>query len=119
MTTDDTASSATAASYDGTFSVSASKSVPLDQLAALDLAIHTLIPWAGSAPRTVSRDGKYPNARWNMDVGTLLVSADRLGSGGTSLTLTRQRLPDSKAADAEKLQLTAQAEAIVASLASA
>ena len=87
---------------DGTFEVSASKTVPRDQLDALRSAVDTLARTYGD-PASQNTTAKFPTARWKLDHGQNLVAmAAPSKNGRTSLTLTWSRLPDADAASAAK-----------------
>lgn len=99
---------------DGTFEVSASKTLPLEQAEALDVVIAVLTASLG-APASRSSTAAYATARWSLPgqsfavgrTGSLLATANPTKNGRTSVTLTNQRLADAEAAGPVKIALTA------------
>lgn len=90
---------------DGTFEVSASKTFPLEQQAALDAVIGAVSASLGR-PASESRAARYPTARWTLPGnGSLLATANPARAGRTSVSLARQRLADAAALAAEKAAL--------------
>jgi len=84
---------------DGTFSVSASKSLPLEPGAALDAAVATVSQSLGVRPVSDNRGGRYLTARWRLDGGeSLLAQAGPARNGKCTLSLTRSRIADAAAA---------------------
>lgn len=83
---------------DGSFEVSASKTFPLEQLAALDAVIAAVTAGLGRSPARESRTARYPTARWKLaEGGSLLATASPTKAGRTSVSLTRQGLADAAA----------------------
>ena len=83
---------------DGSFEVSASKTFPLEQLAALDAASAAVTAGLGQSPTSESRTARYPTARWKLaEGGSLLATANPTKAGRTSVSLTRQGLADAAA----------------------
>jgi hypothetical protein len=79
---------------DGTFDVSASKSLPLDQQAALDAVITAVSAALGTPPHRQSRNVKFITARWELGEREFLLATASPASGGkTSVSLTHQRMP--------------------------
>lgn len=76
---------------DGSFEASVTKTLPLEQLPALDAVIAAVSADLG-APASESRSAKHVTARWSMPVGSLLASAAPTKAGKTSAGLTWQRL---------------------------
>lgn len=80
---------------DGTFEVSASKTLPLEQQPALDALIRTVTTGLGRAPASESREVTFITARWKLDGRqSLLATANPAKDGRTSVSLTHQRLSD-------------------------
>lgn len=83
---------------DGSFEVSASRTFPLEQQAALDTVIAAVTTGLGQAPTSESRAARYPTARWKLaQGGSLLATANPAKAGRTSVSLTRQGLADAAA----------------------
>ncbi|AMB59119.1 DUF4287 domain-containing protein [Microterricola viridarii] len=76
---------------DGSFEASVSKTLPLEQLPALDAVVAALAEELG-APASESRAAKYVTARWAMPVGSLLATIAPSKGGKSSAGLTWQRL---------------------------
>lgn len=82
---------------DGTFEVSASKTFPLEQEAALDAVIGAVSASLGR-PASESRAARYQTARWALPQNvSLLATANPTNAGRTSVSLTHQRLADAAA----------------------
>lgn len=80
---------------DGTYSVSATKTIPLDSHAALDAAIDIVSAHLGAAPDSDNRAARYITARWALDGReSMLASAAPDTDGRTPLTLTHSRIED-------------------------
>jgi len=83
---------------DGSFEVSASKTFPLEQQAALDAVVAAVTAGLGQAPTSESRAARYATARWKLGQGgSLLATANPTKAGRTSVSLTRQGVPDAAA----------------------
>ena len=83
---------------DGSFEVSASKTFPLEQRAALDGVVAAVTAGLGQAPTSESRTARYATARWKLGQGgSLLATANPTKAGRTSVSLTRQGVPDAAA----------------------
>ncbi|TFD53473.1 hypothetical protein E3T55_05535 [Cryobacterium frigoriphilum] len=99
---------------DGTFEVSASKTLPLEQTRALDVVVAVLSASLG-APASRSSTAAYATARWPLPGqvgavargGSLLATANPTKNGRTSVTLTNQRLADPDMAAPVKMALSA------------
>lgn len=99
---------------DGTFEVSASKTLPLEQAQALDVLVAVLSASLG-APASRSSTAAYATARWPLPGqigavargGSLLATANPTKNGRTVVTLTNQRLADAAALAPVKIALTA------------
>jgi hypothetical protein len=77
---------------DGTFEVSASATLPVDQQAALD-AVVAVVTDALGAPTSESREAKYATARWKLEGREVLLATSNPANGGkTSVSLTHQRM---------------------------
>lgn len=92
---------------DGSFEVSASKTLPLEQEAALDAVIRAVSESLGQAPVSERRTANYLTARWKLRQGAILASANPTKVGRTSVTLTHQRLPDAAAVGPAKAAMAA------------
>ncbi|GAB3616480.1 hypothetical protein GCM10027416_10370 [Okibacterium endophyticum] len=90
---------------DGTFEVSVSRTVPLEQRPALDAAIASVTSGVGSDPVAVNTGGKHINARWNLDDGRALLAAVQPSKNGRSaVSLTLSKITDeSTLADAKAM----------------
>ena len=81
---------------DGSFEVSASKTLPLGQQDALTVVIEAVSLGLGTAPQSESRAVNYLTARWALNGReTLLATANPAKAGRTSVSLAHQRLADS------------------------
>lgn len=90
---------------DGSFSVSRSRTVPGERLAAL-AAVRAEIEQRFGAPHTENLSASHPVVRWRLDDGTrLAASAQRPSASGTPITLTAERLPDASALETAKLEI--------------
>lgn len=94
---------------DGTFAVSASKTLPIRADAALDLAIRVVADELGAEPVAVSTTAKHPTARWRDGSDTVQVRVSASGASGdrTSVTLTRSGMADGSRVDTAKPELVA------------
>lgn len=91
---------------DGSFQVSASKTFALEQQAALDAVIRSVTAALGEPPASESREAKFITARWTLaGRESLLATANPTTSGRTSVSLTRQRLPDAAAVGPAKKEM--------------
>lgn len=91
---------------DGTFTVGASKSIPGDQLQALDRAIEVFSAHLGAQPDTVNRTAKYPTARWKLGDGeSILVTANPTRNARTSISAAHSRIGDAARAGTAKDEL--------------
>jgi hypothetical protein len=80
---------------DGTYSVSATKTIPLDSHEALDAAIGIVSAHLGAAPDSDNRSARYITARWKLaGRESMLASAAPDTDGRTPLTLTHSRIDD-------------------------
>jgi len=81
---------------DGTFEVSASTTLPLEQQAALDAVVSAVSASLGRAPSAESREVTFITARWKLGGReSLLATANPTKTGRTSVSLTHQRLAES------------------------
>jgi hypothetical protein len=101
---------------DGTFSVGASRTMPLDQLPLLDRAIEVLTSALAAVPVSVSREAKYVTARWPLPHGeSLLAQVNPTVSGRSSLVLTHSRMPNADVLPHAKARLRSLLDAVAAS----
>ncbi|MFO7689630.1 MAG: hypothetical protein R6W83_03615 [Cryobacterium sp.] len=92
---------------DGSFEVSASKTLPLEQQGALDAVVSAVSADLG-VPASRSTSATYATARWSMPGGSsVLATASPSKNGRTSVSLTRQRLSSADQVGLAKTQLTA------------
>jgi hypothetical protein len=78
---------------DGSFEVSASKTLAGELPAVLDAVIDAVSAGVGSDPVSESRDITYPTARWNLASGEYVVArANPPKNGKTSVSLTHHRM---------------------------
>ncbi|CAN5242651.1 hypothetical protein BH11ACT2_BH11ACT2_19400 [soil metagenome] len=97
---------------DGTFDVTKSRALALDQHAALDAVLAVLVPELGD-PASENRTAKYFRARWKLaDDTRLLASADPEQRGKTPIVLTHSKLPLGTDLDAVRERLGAWLAAI-------
>lgn len=94
---------------DGTFAVSASKTLPVAPEVALELAIRVVADELGSEPAAVSPTAKQPTARWRDGSDSVQVRVAASGPSGerTSVTLTRSGMVDGSRVDTVKPELAA------------
>lgn len=93
---------------DGTYSVSATKTVPRDSHAALDAAIRVVSAELGAAPDSDNRSARYITARWSLEGRESLLATAAPDTGdSTPLTLTHSRIEDADAVADAKSTLTA------------
>ena len=97
---------------DGSFEVSASRTIDGEQAAALQAIIEAVTAVHGE-PSSVSLGAKYPTARWKPDSGgTLLAGANPSKNGRTSVVLSWTKLPDAAAQHTAKPALRALLDAL-------
>lgn len=94
---------------DGSYEVSASKTLPLEQQQALDAAIAAVSAELG-APASESRAVRHITARWPMAAhdgpgGSVLASASPSNAGKTSVSLTWSKLTDAAEVPRSKVRL--------------
>ncbi|MBB5640063.1 hypothetical protein [Cryobacterium roopkundense] len=83
---------------DGSFEVGASKTIPLTQRLALDAVVRVVTAGLGVPPVSEGREAKFITARWTLPGRqSVLARANPTSAGGTSVTLTHERLPDAVA----------------------
>jgi hypothetical protein len=93
---------------DGSFEVSASKTLSLEQDAALDAVIRAVTAEIGAPPTSESRGGRYRTARWKLDgQPVILATANPSKAGRTSVSLTLQQIAESDAVPPAKATLRA------------
>ena len=81
---------------DGSFEVSASRTLPLGQQDALTVVIEAVSLGLGTTPQSESRAVNYLTARWALHGReTLLATANPAKAGRTSVSLAHQRLAES------------------------
>lgn len=81
---------------DGSFEVSSSKTLPLNQQEALTVVIEAVSLGLRTTPQSESRAVNYLTAQWALDGReTLLATANPAKGGRTSVSLAHQRLADS------------------------
>lgn len=102
---------------DGTFSVSTTKKLPLDQGATLDAGIAAMTAHLGSPPVSENRGAKFWRARWTVEDGSsILVTADPTVAGKTALGITQSKITDPAGLDAAKESHKAVLAKLVSSL---
>ncbi len=80
---------------DGTFEVSASRTLPGDANAALDAVVTAVTAALGESPVSESREIAYPTARWSLGEREYVVArANPSKSGKTSVALTHHRMAE-------------------------
>jgi hypothetical protein len=80
---------------DGTFEVSASRTIPGEPADVLDSVITIVSASLAAQPTSHSREATYPTARWGLDGREMLVArANPSKNGKTSVSLTHQRMAD-------------------------
>ena len=77
---------------DGTYSVSASRTLAGDKRQLLDWAVEVVTASVGTPPASVSPDARYATARWKLDDGTLLVTVNPPKNGKATVDLTHSKI---------------------------
>jgi hypothetical protein len=101
---------------DGTYSVSASRTVAGEKRQVLDRVIEVLAEFTGAAPAKVSPDAVYATARWKLENGTLLATVNPPRNGRVGVNLTRSKLRDPEGLRNEKVTLRDLLEKVAATL---
>jgi Domain of unknown function (DUF4287) len=101
---------------DGTYSVSASRTLAGDKPEVLDAAVRAVREAVGSEPASVNPDAVYATARWKLDTGTLLVTVNPPKNGKCSVNLTHSKLRDPDGLRDAKDTLGALLERVAATL---
>ncbi|MBN9152258.1 MAG: hypothetical protein J0H56_12695 [Micrococcales bacterium] len=96
---------------DGTFAVSATKSIDGSRAENLDAILETLTAHWGS-PASVTPASLYSTARWKIAGETVVAAVSEPKSGKTSISLTRSRIADGDALDRLKEELRQVLDAI-------
>jgi hypothetical protein len=101
---------------DGTFSVSASRTLVGDKGSLLDSAVAVVGQWLGAPPASVSPDARYATARWKLADGTLLVTVNPPKNGKATVNLTHSKIRDPEGLGAAKNTLMFLLEKVAATL---
>lgn len=87
---------------DGSFAVSASRRLPVEQGELFDGLIGAVNGRIGHPPSAVNREAKYKTARWRVGEESLLATVNPTADGKTTVTLTRSKITDPERAALQK-----------------
>ncbi len=101
---------------DGTYSVSASRTLPGDKRQLLDSAVEVVGSSVGKPPASVRPAARYATARWKLDDGALLVTVNPPKNGKATVNLTHSKLRDPNRLGDAKNTLASLLEKVAATL---
>ena len=90
---------------DGTFSVSATKTVDGELGASYRRIVGAFESEFGEPPASARDSGKRPFARWKLGEQTVLITVEAAGENRVKITANQERLPDSEATGPAKDRL--------------